>query len=97
MSKLAIAVATLVLALATGPLRAAEPAPPSPQSQGEAEQALKEGFDQILRALDALMRSVPQYEMPEVQDNGDIVIRRKKQPNTPRQRRVPRSDEPSWT
>ena len=42
----------------------------------------EEGMREILTALQLLIASIPQYEMPEVLDNGDIIIRRV-QPETP--------------
>lgn len=42
----------------------------------------EEGMRQILTALQLLIASIPQYEMPEVLDNGDIIIRRV-QPEAP--------------
>jgi hypothetical protein len=95
-SKLDSAAVVFALSLCAMPVCAAEPPPPLTQSQEDAERALKEGFNQIFRALDSLIRSVPQYEMPEVGENGDIVIRRKKRPELPK-RRAPADDEPSWT
>jgi hypothetical protein len=95
-SKLVLAVAVLALSSGAMAARAAEQTPPSTRSQEDAEQALKEGFNQIFRALDSLIRSMPQYEMPELGENGDIVIRRKKRPEIPKPR-VPGGDEPSWT
>lgn len=72
-----LAAAVLVLSLANGPVVAAE-APPPPSAQERAEKALKEGVAHIMRALEMLIQSVPIYEMPEVLDNGDIIIRRKR-------------------
>ena len=43
----------------------------------QAEQALREGGGDILRALKLMLHALPQYELPEVLDNGDIIIRRK--------------------
>jgi len=36
----------------------------------------EEGARTLLRALDALMASIPHYELPQVLENGDIIIRR---------------------
>lgn len=36
-----------------------------------------EAIDRLLRALDLLIESVPQYEAPFVNEDGDIIIRRK--------------------
>lgn len=38
----------------------------------QAEQAMRN----LLLALDLIIASIPQYEMPEVLENGDIIIRR---------------------
>ena len=43
---------------------------------GEAEQLAGEALSKLLRALDLMMDSVPQYAAPEVLPNGDIIIRR---------------------
>lgn len=42
----------------------------------EAEQALREGADKIMKALELMFRSIPQYAAPEINKNGDIIIRR---------------------
>ena len=57
-----------------------EPAPNAPVSPRE---HLEEAARQILRILEQMMLALPQYEAPEVLDNGDIIIRRKR-PETPR-------------
>ena len=38
----------------------------------------REGIERLMRALEALIQSIPQYEMPEINENGDIIIRRKR-------------------
>ena len=43
----------------------------------------EEGLDKMVRALEAMIRSIPQYEKPEINENGDIIIRRKR-PGSPR-------------
>lgn len=35
-----------------------------------------EGLEKLMLALELLLQAIPQYEMPEVLDNGDIIIRR---------------------
>jgi hypothetical protein len=40
-------------------------------------------MSRILKALGSVMDSIPQYEAPEVQSNGDIIIRRKNPPPPP--------------
>ena len=54
-----------------------------PDVRKKAEQGLREGLEDVLRALKLMLRVVPQYQMPQVLDNGDIIIRRQ-QPELPR-------------
>lgn len=42
----------------------------------EAQRLAGEALTRIMRALDLLADSVPQYAAPEVLPNGDIIIRR---------------------
>ena len=51
-------------------------APPSASPRDQAEQVLKEGVEKIMRGLDLLMQTVPQFAAPRVTENGDIIIRR---------------------
>ena len=37
-------------------------------------------MERMLRAIELMIEMVPQYEMPEVNENGDIIIRRKNPP-----------------
>lgn len=60
----------------SAPSFAAEPEEPSSQ-QGLAVQ----GMVRIIEALEGLMDSIPQYELPRLDENGDIIIRRKRQPS----------------
>lgn len=64
----------LIAALAfAAPAYAADP--PAPLQQ--AERDLREGLEKVLRAIEGLVKSVPVYEMPYVDENGDIIIRRR--------------------
>jgi len=47
------------------------------KQRDRAEETIREGAEKIVRGLEQLLRSIPQYEAPEVKENGDIVIRRK--------------------
>ncbi|MEQ8804188.1 MAG: hypothetical protein RIE87_10815 [Rhodospirillales bacterium] len=68
--------AVLALMLAAAPVTAAQA-----QSQpAEPEALLEEGTKKILRAFELFIMTIPQYEMPEVLPNGDIIIRRKNPP-----------------
>ena len=52
-----------------------EPAPATPSAPGE---LAREGMAKMLQALEKLIESVPQYQMPEINENGDIILRRKR-------------------
>ena len=67
----------MAILIATGPTQA-QKSTPKDNLQEQAETALMEGVQTILRALETMFKSVPQFEMPEVLENGDIIIRRKK-------------------
>ncbi len=65
----------LVLALAAGapgPVLAA-----APSERERAEEMAKEAIEQLMRALELMIESIPQYELPEINEDGDIIIRRK--------------------
>ena len=51
-----------------------EPAPHEP-APGE---LAREGVARLLQALEVFIEMIPQYEMPELNENGDIIIRRKR-------------------
>ena len=57
----------LSLAVAAGPVRAAEEPPAD---------TIERGAQMVLDGLRAFFSSIPQYEPPEVLPNGDIIIRR---------------------
>ena len=81
--------AALLAAMLTG--AASGPAIAQDQDLSErerAEEMAREGMERIVRALEMLMESIPQYDLPEVNENGDIIIRRKRgsereEPETP--------------
>ena len=73
----------LLCAVIAIPLSVVPLGPAAAQSQGdngraEAEDMAREGMMRIMRALELLMQSIPQYDLPEVNENGDIIIRRKR-------------------
>ncbi len=71
--------AVLLLAAATQGAKAIEPAEP-PASERDAQEMARQGLELLMRALEDLVSSIPQYEMPEINENGDIIIRRKHPP-----------------
>lgn len=77
MSKMLLVIVTAAAISSSGTFALGADSNPAPDVRDRAEQALKEGADKIMRALELMMRAVPQYEMPEVLENGDIIIRRR--------------------
>jgi hypothetical protein len=69
---LAFLSAVLVGVGASTTLRAAQH-----DQRGRAEDMAREAIEQLMRALELMIDSIPQYELPEIQENGDIIIRRK--------------------
>jgi hypothetical protein len=75
-----IAVALFVALALTGagkPAAAADPPMPTPPLTGsDAEALARAAIEQLVRALGLALQAVPQYEMPRMNENGDIIIRR---------------------
>lgn len=69
-------------------------APASAQSTSDAERLAGEGIAKMLQALDLLLKTVPQYAAPEVQPNGDIIIRRLRPCERPDQTPREEDDDP---
>ncbi len=68
--------------------------PASAQSTDDAERLAGEGLAKILEALDLLLKTIPQYAAPEVQPNGDIIIRRLHPEEAPKKAPEEEDDEP---
>lgn len=80
MRRLSLGVALICLMVFTGPVLtsqagAGEPAQP-PEKETPSE-LFKDATRGILKALGLILQAIPQYETPEILDNGDIIIRRK--------------------
>lgn len=88
----AAAVALMVTGLAAAPGAGAAA---EPSQRERAEEFARQGVERLMQALDLLIESIPQYEMPFVDENGDIIIRRRRdtepEPPTPGSR-PPESD-----
>lgn len=74
----------VAVAMAVGPSVVAAPSfaaeeedPALEEKLDEAEKAFKDTVASFLRIIEGLVKSIPQYEAPEMLDNGDIIIRRK--------------------
>ena len=46
------------------------------QDKKSPEVMIEEGVRMVLGALELMLKAIPQYEAPEVLQNGDIIIRR---------------------
>ena len=67
--------------LAAGVLAAALAASTPSAAQTEdrpPEELAIEGIERLMQALEAFIHSIPQYEAPEINEEGDIIIRRKR-------------------
>ena len=66
-------------------LASAGPGPVLADEHGEGagpEEMARDGIERLLRALEAFIDMIPQYEMPVINEDGDIIIRRKHDPET---------------
>lgn len=57
-----------------------------------AEDMAREAIEQLMQALELMIDSIPLYELPEIKENGDIIIRRKRRAPRP-EPGVPEIDE----
>ena len=83
-------IGSFCLALA---LTAGAPGPALADAQSDRERAqemAREAIEQLLRAPELMIESIPQYELPEVNEDGDIIIRRKRR----QERETPGEPEP---
>jgi hypothetical protein len=71
----------LMITMLTMPIGAAR-ADSLQDSTAEAERLAGEALTKIMRALNLMVDSVPQYAVPEVLPNGDIIIRKLKPENS---------------
>lgn len=46
-------------------------------SDNDVERLAREGAEKFVEALETLIQRMPRYEMPEITDEGDIIIRRR--------------------
>jgi len=56
------------------------PIPAFAQSQGndkDPREMIEGAVEMMIQALELMLNTIPQYEPPEVLENGDIIIRRK--------------------
>ncbi len=65
----------LVLALILVVAAPASAAEPYPRDEDPRELALQ-GLERLMQAFDSFVRTVPLYALPEITEEGDIIIRR---------------------
>lgn len=78
------ALGVMLLAATSAPLAQSS----EESEQGGPEEMAREGIERLMNALEAFLSSIPQYGVPYVDDDGDIVIPRLNQPDdeeTPKQ------------
>ena len=77
MKKSLLAPLAMVLLLAGAIAPPFGPALAAESDQKRAEEMAKEGIRSLLQAMELLLQTIPQYEMPVINEDGDIIIRRK--------------------
>lgn len=73
MKKIASALAVLAVLVVLSPLPAAAQSEPTPKELFEGASRM------MMQALELLIKTMPQYDAPVVLENGDILIRRKRE------------------
>ncbi|WP_373086200.1 hypothetical protein [Sneathiella sp.] len=63
-------------------------------NESSPEELAVEGISKLMNALGVFIKSIPQYEAPEMNENGDIIIRRK-QPKIDKKEPGPKLEETS--
>jgi hypothetical protein len=73
----------LALALSLTPIAASAPALAGEHGEEDPEVLMREGMERMLRAIELMIEMIPMYEPPEITEEGDIIIRRKRRPDEP--------------
>ena len=53
------------------------------QNQETPSEMMTDAMSKMVRALELMIQSIPQYEKPEITEDGDIIIRRKRPKTEP--------------
>jgi len=51
--------------------------------------SVSDGIQSLLKTMEMMLLTIPQYEAPFINENGDIIIRRKNSPRGPKRTPVP--------
>ena len=79
-SEILSALLVCALGLSLPVLVPGEPARAAEAEEEDPKELARQGMERMLRAIELMIEMIPQYEMPEVLENGDIIIRRKNPP-----------------
>ena len=71
MKKLLVAGITALITLGTAPVLA------DPHQNKDPHALASDGIQSLLKAMEMMLLAIPQYEAPYINENGDIIIRRK--------------------
>jgi hypothetical protein len=73
--------------------RPLQPPPDVVENLKRAEEAMRRSMENMLESADLLLRAIPQYELPQMNEDGDIIIKRRR-PEENRGLRPRRSSDP---
>jgi hypothetical protein len=90
---LRLVAATILVVVTALPVAAQSPTPQQPAPEALAREAI----DKLMQALSLAIQNFPQYEMPRLNERGDIIIRRVNPPSAPKPSEVPRNDDETRT
>lgn len=78
MAHVAIATALLTtgLSFAVQPAWAQDREKSAEEQLEELEALAQESLERLMTALESMLQAVPQYQLPEITEDGDIIIRR---------------------
>ena len=71
---------SLIALLAGLTLNAPTAVATDPNDEESPSELAREGMQRMLRALETMIEAIPQYELPEITEDGDIIIRRRPRP-----------------
>ena len=77
-----LALMLVVLLALSVPVQAQERGP----TEEDPHELARQGIEQLMRALDGFVRMIPQYDLPEMTEDGDIIIRRRQPGEQPRRK-----------
>ena len=82
MLRVILIILTALVGAAAGAARAADQPswPDSDRLAGDMRQAgelIRQGLEKMLGSIDSALRAMPRYELPIIDEDGNIVIRRK--------------------